>query len=785
MYKNKFKIIGYGLVLILLITTYASSGAPKNQIDEHNMNITSESELSFDSQEAIVTCQLYGLGSKDTSCKSTLTYEEVETIQNLIKQIYQQMTYDPHSYNLQVLQKELIQSAKDYHLIPTDSPLATLPVFFNTTQPLIPRAQTQYHAQEYLCNYLSFGIGSAMPVIVLPRLIPILLTPIPRVYFKWNAAEGYTTCGGIRSGTGFQAFGKQTGTALGFWGMGFSIFLPPVQSYAILGYALYASVDADEIELWPPNYPPEITPIFPPNGGINVPVDTTELRFAITDRNDDLMSYSVTTQPYIGSANVNNVAEGTYSVSVSNIEGTQDYSWTVQVTDSENIVEETFTFSTEPVAPIVSNPAPYDGERFVSISQSQLRFHLRDPQGDRMDYTVETSPNIGSGNGIEVNEGYYSIAIGNLEFLANYTWFVNVTDGIHWKHETFKFQTEMMMDFNPYDEGWLYRKNITIDHTQVAGDLTNFPALISITDTDLRDKAQPNGDDILFMDDSGSAHRLWHEIESYEQSSGKLVAWVNITTISSSDDTTICIYYGNSECVSQAFAEYVWDSHFSAVWHMSDLHDSTINNNDLTNYGATITSGIINNCYSFDGIDDYMRFPPVIGSGKPLTMELWVAIQGTNMENSDSQGLFSPLKEKVTHVTFRKTAHSNIHQMSFYSDFYTGSSHVVDTGENSVTYGLMYNVVSMLDSSGTANIYMNGVLKDTYTGIGSLNTFSGRDNVIGAYDYSSSIKSYSFSLIDEIRVSKFIRSQEWIETQYNNQNNPLNFFIIGPEETGS
>jgi hypothetical protein len=39
--------------------------------------------------------------------------------------------------------------------------------------------------------------------------------------------------------------------------------------------------------------------------------------------------------------------------------------------------------------------------------------------------------------------------------------------------------------------GWQYRKQITIDHTKVTGDLADFPVLISFTDPDLQTSAQP------------------------------------------------------------------------------------------------------------------------------------------------------------------------------------------------------------------------------------------------------------------------------------------------------
>ncbi|MFX0139003.1 MAG: hypothetical protein ACFFDN_35505, partial [Candidatus Hodarchaeota archaeon] len=61
-----------------------------------------------------------------------------------------------------------------------------------------------------------------------------------------------------------------------------------------------------------------------------------------------------------------------------------------------------------------------------------------------------------------------------------------------------------------------YYKSITIDHTKVFGssDLINFPVLISIIDSDLRNYVQPDGDDIAFFNGS-----IWldHEIEVFNQ----------------------------------------------------------------------------------------------------------------------------------------------------------------------------------------------------------------------------------------------------------------------------
>src|SRR3989338_8240557 len=82
---------------------------------------------------------------------------------------------------------------------------------------------------------------------------------------------------------------------------------------------------------------------------------------------------------------------------------------------------------------------------------------------------------------------------------------------------------------------WGYRKQITLNHTKVFEDLTDFPVLIRIDDSDLAIRAQPDGDDIIFVGSNGE--KLAHEIEYYQN--GLLAAWVNIPQLSSINDTIL------------------------------------------------------------------------------------------------------------------------------------------------------------------------------------------------------------------------------------------------------
>jgi hypothetical protein len=168
-----------------------------------------------------------------------------------------------------------------------------------------------------------------------------------------------------------------------------------------------------------------------------------------------------------------------------------------------------------------------------------------------------------------------------------------------------------------YSEDWLYRKKITIDSSKVLADETNFSVLVETTDSDLVNYARSDGFDILFTDSSGTTI-LDYEREYYDYSTGELVAWVE-ADISSTTDTDIYIYYGNSGAtIDSAVTAGAWDSDYMGIWHLSenvvddssqvDVHeDSTINDNDGDQYGNNEKVGMFYQGQDFDGVNDYIE----------------------------------------------------------------------------------------------------------------------------------------------------------------------------------
>ncbi|MCK5683522.1 DUF2341 domain-containing protein, partial [bacterium] len=141
-----------------------------------------------------------------------------------------------------------------------------------------------------------------------------------------------------------------------------------------------------------------------------------------------------------------------------------------------------------------------------------------------------------------------------------------------------------------YDSNYQYRKKITIDSSKIDANLTDFPVCINLTDTDLS-AARTDGFDILFTKDD-KITKLKHEIESFNNGTGALVAWVKSDLLSATD-VDIYLYYGYASASDQQDVVNTWDTDHKGVWHLnssSDAPDSTSNNNDGTLVGGAGTN---------------------------------------------------------------------------------------------------------------------------------------------------------------------------------------------------
>jgi len=329
-----------------------------------------------------------------------------------------------------------------------------------------------------------------------------------------------------------------------------------------------------------------------------------------------------------------------------------------------------------------------------------------------------------------------------------------------------------------YNSSWSYKKNITINSSKVNGTQTNFPILINITDTDLRDDAQADGDDIVFVNSSGS--KLDHEIEFYNGTTGELQAWVRIPSLSGSTDTVIQMYYGNAAASNQENVNDVWDSNFLMVQHLQETpagttYDSTSNGNNGTTSGmdsADQVAGQIDGSLDFDGTNDHISLTkrPVPTSGDEITFSAWIStrsfVVNTGIIKSSNSNKGASFRLDGTSLDFY------IGDGSSYTFWDYSHGMIVDT---------FYYVVATYDGT-TGIIYKDGA------SIGStIDSFTpnwGTEVLTNRFISDDPPESFN-GTIDEVRASNVARSSGWIKTEYDNQNSPSTFYTVGVEEAES
>ncbi|MFZ7138684.1 MAG: DUF2341 domain-containing protein, partial [archaeon] len=316
-----------------------------------------------------------------------------------------------------------------------------------------------------------------------------------------------------------------------------------------------------------------------------------------------------------------------------------------------------------------------------------------------------------------------------------------------------------------YSPDWRCCKRLTVDSTQVSGDLYNFQVLVSVTDPDLASSAQLDGDDILFTSIDGT--KLDHEVEKYTGATGELVAWVQVPFLSSSLDTEFLMYYGNPESSSQENPNGVWSSGgFVGVWHLEDGADSSSYGNDGAVYGATQTEGQVDGAYSFDGTDDYV----IVSNANDIDSPSFSVLAWVNSSSVQGGILWQGSYYPAYSLYF-----SDNQQLQTIIEANGGrgtiSSFTVDAGEMTLV-GLVFDAeneqISFIKNDLIENKGWWGFQHSVYAG----NLYLGRQ--LQSNEYFSGV-------IDEVRIYDCAISQDYLSTFYSNLDSPSAFISFSSE----
>jgi RHS repeat-associated protein len=316
-------------------------------------------------------------------------------------------------------------------------------------------------------------------------------------------------------------------------------------------------------------------------------------------------------------------------------------------------------------------------------------------------------------------------------------------------------------------------------------DQTNFPVLVSGTYPYLATTAHgggvtnSSGYDIIFTSDSAGLDVLPFERESYSPTTGAVVYWVEIPTLSHTTDTTFYMFYGNSSITTdQSNKNGVWDGNYQGVWHLQETsgrqHDSTSNGNNSTGVSVTTegsATGKIGGADQFTGSHPDHVDLPNISLTSAFTLQFWIyPTSYTDYDRMFSKAFSTKTAPWYDYGVTLDTAASQKLDL--------GIDHAGTLQQLTSAGVLPLNQWTYVDGTydgSNLRIYINGVLDSTQAASGSIDAVS-QPTELG-YNTVYTPQSFTGNL-DEARISSVARSADWIAAEYNNESNPAAFYSL-------
>jgi len=348
-----------------------------------------------------------------------------------------------------------------------------------------------------------------------------------------------------------------------------------------------------------------------------------------------------------------------------------------------------------------------------------------------------------------------------------------------------------------YNGSWTYRVQVTIDHTKVDSDLTDFPVYVDLSDlpAGFFTNVLSSGADIRVTRSDGTTECPFELVFITTGSSiGELHFKANF--ISSTSDTSFYIYYGNGSASAYSSTDTygrnnVWTNGFVYVNHMQSntAADSTGNGGAATASGSpsAVAGKLAGNSIEFGGTNhmEHTSFSE-LGGMSIFGFSCWMNADSV----SGGRQFLSKASSSNTNRCFWVQIHPTLGFIALLSSDGTSSNrgYYSENGATSLPTGSWTHIYSHIDFSTDAVVlHFDDVSQST-------------TNVENGTGFPSSTRSTSESFwigerndsklgfdgeLDEIRLFDAARSTGWISAEYDNQDSPSTFYTIGSQETDS
>ena len=327
----------------------------------------------------------------------------------------------------------------------------------------------------------------------------------------------------------------------------------------------------------------------------------------------------------------------------------------------------------------------------------------------------------------------------------------------------------------------LYAKSMNVLFASVQDNvtLTNFPVLVRLSTAidgfRYSDFNRPNGGDLRFADANGNL--LPHEIDTWDES-GVSTVWVRVPALKKKSYITAHYGFTGTGDPAEVDPKDVWDDDYVGVWHLGEsalpLKESSETSSDFeTSYGETInyaTNGIVGGSVGFptngtynavvapdhDALDGFTKF----------TLETWTF----QNEHKHNAGILAKRKEYNNECAYYIY---DVIGDSMCVPFCIGTNRTAGARwsfNQTQPMGQWNHIVFTADMVGTTkNVhgYMNGTMNGWEPNVTFLGQMGNCASDLYLGNLGANKKDNSFNgRIDEVRISKTVRSKEWVKATH-------------------
>lgn len=348
-----------------------------------------------------------------------------------------------------------------------------------------------------------------------------------------------------------------------------------------------------------------------------------------------------------------------------------------------------------------------------------------------------------------------------------------------------------------YPTGYTKYQEITIDHTKVDADLTDYIVYVDLANlvkagADIFDTCRTDGGDIRATKSDGTT-QLPCEVVTIDTTAKTGELHIKFTgTLSGSTNTIIRIYYNGTDTALAATDTYgrnnVWASNYDLVHHFQDVTANAVNGNspvsNTFSYATTgkFGKGVNQTDGSTRGMDWDTSVPM---NTSTMTVSSWFKSDEAFSQENGNMIIFSysrpssPFERFVLSMSMGGVT-ADRGKMSIA----LRNSSTLYTAQGSVQYndGLWHLAHGVYNGS-TLKIFVDGVERLSISAAAGT-VGAGFKTTLGT-NWDEAASDVWVDDYDEVRATDSLAlASTWISTEYNNQNSPSTFYTVSDEQTG-